>query len=128
MGLIYRVQNDLNQGMYRGRGCHGFTANDMFCDSPHLVHPMPHSDSKLMQAVEARGPGYDFITPMDYFGFGSLDQVRRWIYQCDWRIALDRSGFFIQAWEPAMPAFGDTQAVFLMHESEKADSTRLTSL
>ncbi len=127
--FVYRVQNDLNRGMYRCSSEHSFTANDMDAGPDRFYrHPMPHDDSALMRAVAERGIGLDTITSDDYFGFGSIDQIKRWIYQDDWRVLLDQSGFFIQIWEPFMPAFGDTQAVFIMGSSTKINTLRLTQI
>lgn len=46
------------------------------------------------------------------FGFASIEQLRRWIYQTEWLETLHEEGFVLSIYQCERSHIGDTQAVF----------------
>ena len=108
---IFRVETVEGKGIYRGPDWDGVDESG----SDSSKHPMPHKDSKLLDENkdlfyhigdgEYRFLDYDFI-----FGFSSIDQLRRWLYNDEWLSGLDRQGFVLSIYEGDV-RHGHTQAV-----------------
>jgi hypothetical protein len=124
MGLIYRIENDDGLGPYQGR------KNDDTSLLPmkySTEHPAVWDDSmlinKINQQIRIDAEGQDeyksvgvwgFIDGKYHFGFGSQDQLRRWVYNDAWMVNLDKHGFHLSVYEvPEMAMMvGHTQAIF----------------
>lgn len=106
---VYRVQNSLGDGMYRA------SISSMMLED--VRHPEPYRDSALMDEMEVAGFCRGIPDCYFYYGFASIEQLKSWIYEEQWRWILDGSGYQVTVWEgPA--AHGDTQAVFVKSASE----------
>lgn len=107
---VYRVENSLGAGMYRG--CNVPSLDDAYNE---CRHPMPSKDSKLMRSLDdANLVGrYDEVDWSPWrFGFSSLEQMRRWLYNDVMRSDLKKAGFFVAVYESDEEHHGDTQAIF----------------
>lgn len=119
MTKVYRVEDKDGKGMYCGRvslwGMHD-----------PVRHPTPMDDSRLMRSFQRDTGGIgDARTEFDKFlfdefgrvrfGFSSLDQLRRWIYDDEWKDTLYVYGFKLNVYECDRVWVGDTQAVFDTH-------------
>lgn len=92
--------------------------NDM---QESMRHPMPRDDSKLSDALDA----HENPTMSDwYFGFGSKKQARFWIYKAVWLRQLHAAGIVVSEYQCLREhtIVGDTQAIFLSHESKQSFS------
>lgn len=108
---VYRVENSLGAGMYRGK----VEVNALKEYDDDMRHPMPWYDSKLMRSLDSAGhvSGYDAVIWSPWrFGFSSLEQMRRWLYNDRMRYELQDAGFFVAVYESDEEHHGDTQAVF----------------
>lgn len=108
MTTLYRVQNLEGKGIY-ATGAASMTGMSSGY-SPR--HPSPRDDSKLMEQIMLRFGNADIHGRL--FAFGSLEQLKMWVYMDLWRSGLHDMGFNICVIE--IPdnccAIGDTQAVF----------------
>lgn len=103
--LIYRVENANGCGMYMGND-HSFSYE--MIDS--MRHPTPNKDASLSKFWNA----LSFERSQAYsFGYGSLEQLKNWIYQDSWRKEIDESGFRVYVYDSKHFEIGDTQAVFI---------------
>ena len=98
---IFRIQNERGDGMYFG----GSSASQRMMDLESR-HPAPRDDVRLKQAVPGEG-WYRFK-----YGFGSLDQLRSWVYKQAWRDMLQSEGFHVVEIDTPCVYYGDTQAVW----------------
>lgn len=107
---IFRIETAEGKGMYRGPDWDG--VNESSWDSSK--HPMPHQDSKLVDEngdlFYRFGGEYRFFASNFIFGFSSIDQLRRWLYNDSWLNALDDEGFMLSIYEGDV-RHGHTQAV-----------------
>lgn len=111
MNKIFRIETESGVGMYRGPDWDGVWETGA---ATHK-HPCPHNDSKLIDENidlfyslgdnEWRFGDDDFI-----FGFSSIDQLRRWLYNDSWLESLDSEGFVLSIYEGDV-RHGHTQAV-----------------
>ncbi len=105
--LIYRVEDDDGLGMY---------ADDMLNNAARVSdrHPMPASDGRLMDAgwLEFQSEHSSDVR----FGFGSLEQLRFWLYRQSWRNHLTDEGYRVHVYDvpDGFGLIGDTQAVFAL--------------
>lgn len=104
---IYRVENKQGGGMYRG----GHPVTDQMSgaatdDSGRCRHPMPHNDQGLFAFYDD-----GFMPEKHQFAFGSIQQLKFWIYRREWREELEADGFTIKM-ICADAIVGDTQAIF----------------
>lgn len=67
-------------------------------------HPEPRYDSKLLSQLKGRNWGY--------FGFGSLAQLKFWVYKYEWRETLHSFGYHVSVIQSKDAIIGDTQVVF----------------
>lgn len=107
--LLYRVahMSTICTGLYESG-----TAIGQLCNPGR--HPMPYDDAKLEHFYNRK-----FRCTMR-FAFGSLDQLRFWIYSKEIRAKLSEQGFVIYMIEPLGERgedwqIGDTQAIFSEH-------------
>lgn len=108
---IFRIETGDGSGMYRGPDWDGEFETGAATDK----HPCPHNDSKLVDENkelfysigdnEWRFDASEFI-----FGFSSVDQLRRWLYNDSWLESLDKEGFVLSIYEGDV-RHGHTQAV-----------------
>jgi hypothetical protein len=108
MKTVYRIENRMGRGMYE---CD--TVN-LYCGAASERHPMPYRDAALV--AQNYEDGFLFRWGRDIrFGFTSPEQFRSWVYQQDWRDALNRDGFQMSVYEieDDLCLLGDTQAVFI---------------
>lgn len=99
--LIYRVETCDGQGMYRGVT----SVSDQMYDTDYegCRHPRPSDDMSL---------DWD-CNPEWIFGFGSLDQLKFWIYRTEWRKQMHIDGLKVYVYLPNTYRVGDTQAIFI---------------
>ena len=123
--LIYRIETENQRGMYRG--CNVRWLNDNY--EPYR-HPLPREDSRLIQSLRHKELYTSWDANSMHYGFGSLDQLRRWIYADLAKQELDELGFAVSVYE--IPdnrcAVGDTQAVFFINEATKVNSLKITEI
>lgn len=108
MTTLYRIQNKDGKGMYATSAASSVGMTSGY--SPR--HPSPRDDSKLMEMMLVRFSNTDIHGRL--FAFGSLEQLKMWVYQDHWRQGLHDLGFYVLV--ITIPdnccAVGDTQAVF----------------
>lgn len=123
--LIYRVETENQRGMYRGS--YVTWLNDNY--EPYR-HPLPNEDSRLMQVLRHKELYTSWDACRMHYGFGSLDQLRRWIYADVAKQELDNLGFAVSVYEipDSRCAVGDTQAVFFINEATKVNSLKMTEI
>ena len=125
---IYRVSEGFDgQGMYKGSGW-------LVSGAMHGPrHPCPEVDARMGKDWDDLYGTYGQSYRARFlFGFATLDQLRSWIYQAQWRQGLHDLGLRIHVWErndtpvsrvpnkhqgrpdgvPPSFLIGDTQAVF----------------
>ena len=117
---VYRVENSLGRGMYRGN------SRDYLLDAMYdpVLHPTPSNDSRLMRALHEAGLvvqgkyGWNHVRWAPFnFGFSSPDQLRRWLFNDAVKKDLQAIGFSVSVYEGGTEYHGDTQAVFIRNES-----------
>lgn len=123
--LIYRVENEYQRGMYRGVYCSWL--NDNYQPKRH---PMPNEDSRLMRVLRHKELYTSWDAAEMHYGFGSLNQLRRWIYADRAKQELDDIGSAVSVYEipDTRCAVGDTQAVFFINEATKVNSLKITEI
>jgi hypothetical protein len=123
--LIYRVETENQRGMYRGSNVEWLNDNYDECR-----HPLPYHDSRLMQSLRHKELYTAWDASSMHYGFGSLDQLRRWIYADEAKRELEHLGFAVSVYEinEHRCAVGDTQAVFFIHEATKVDTINITEI
>ena len=122
MTAFYRIHADDNilVGMYSSYASENMPAT-IYEKECETKHPAPRNDSLLvktyMEFLEASGASTDAayieIGGSGYYGFSSLDQMRRWVYQDEWLEQLDEEGFVISKFELEDVIVGNTQAIAL---------------
>ena len=112
---IYRVENLKGHGMY----CGGSEAGMQMFET--RAHPDPRGDSLLCYKLED-WCGTDSILSNHYFGFGSMQQLLRWVYKKSWQEDLHESGYKVSVFY-ATGMVGNTQAVFDKNTREETIET-----
>lgn len=104
--IVLRIEDRFGTGMYTSYNFPSFHDIAGFDDTNH---PTPMMDSLLMSNL-----GYNDNMSSHHFGFGSVDQLRRWIYNDDWLRQLHNAGFILVTYDvPDEYVFlGNTQCVF----------------
>lgn len=82
-------------------------------------HIRPSDDSGLN--------GYWQFQDDVYFGFGSIAQLKAWIYRDDWRESLHAEGYHISVFE-AQGRIGNTQAIFQWNTRKEGHSLSLLEI
>lgn len=141
MKQVFRIETVDGRGMYRSD--FGLSVSNLLRDGGEN-HPLPDQDSLLLPKVEdklrdmfkERGLDYDDKEKLlvwdiqdiyndfwrsHFFGFGSIEQLRRWLYKDEWLIKLEEYGLVIAVYEvddeDAM--VGYTQAIFKRTGNDK---------
>ena len=90
---VRKAGHGIGDGMYyAANGL--YSAPDYCTDSSK--HLLPHRDTALnWDNIE-----YILGVPhhMCYFGFGSIDQLKAWLFDEAWRLHLHKQGFVIKVW------------------------------
>lgn len=97
---IYRCEDAEGHGLYSGY------AQVSLSGGNGTEHPCPDMDGGLCEAYER-----DF-RPHHRFGFGSLQQLRQWLFNSEWFEPLHAANFSIHVYEAEEAAVGWTQAFF----------------
>ena len=125
MNRIFRIESVEKRGMYCGHMWDGIRGVIKLSER----HPDPHKDSKLLNenrdlfCFSINGPyfkAYKFV-----FGFSSIDQLRRWIYQDSWLKSLEESGYMLNIYEGDVRP-GYTQAVINSHTAALIESHKIS--
>lgn len=91
-GTIYRIENSLGEGAYRGRP---WVSIEDYIYTDTNSHPNPNNDSGLkMNAPHLYNDGY-FEASEFFFGFSSISQLKAWFYNDKLLETFDRSGYFL---------------------------------
>ena len=118
---IYRIETPEGEGMYHS-GASEVTSN---LHHPYR-HPEPDEDDLLAPVLISKSGGSEHIAWYAlrnyYFGFSSVEQLRRWIYQDEWLRGLHNDGLVITVIESDDVLLGHTQAMFDGRVSEQQHS------
>lgn len=118
---IYRIETPEGAGMYCSRVSN--ITNEM---QDMFKHPMPDEDDLLVFALKDKSENGSYIlwSKLEhyYFGFSSVEQLRRWIYQDEWLRILHDDGLVITVIESNDVLLGHTQAMFSGRVSEQQHS------
>jgi hypothetical protein len=124
MHTLYRIEDSEGHGMYSG--ANGHIAIERMPGTRPLAHPLPRSDRTLYDLL------WSSLGVLDvdglHFAFGSLDQLRLWVYQEGWLLDLHEAGYHLVVLETPRAAIGDTQAVFYRDEAVTVETLELTEL
>lgn len=114
---VYRIEHGVHKsGLYDscgGKGLYG-----VLCDLDEPTygddrrHPLPEDDSLLVLVLGDRK-----VRGVMHFGFGSVDQLRNWLYKDSWLLGLHDAGYVLAIVEADEAFVGSTQAVFVRPES-----------
>jgi hypothetical protein len=124
--LIYRVEHEDNP--YKGMYCSD-TSDEFF--ELKGSHPAPEDDSKFVRSFESlTGKSWHTYGEIRHyrFGFSSVDQFKRWVFNDVWRKALDDEGYVIVVYDARDYAVGDTQAVFRPATATQLKVMKLTEV
>lgn len=105
---IFRFEDECGTGMYYTNT----NANDVF-EWDTVNHPVPNEDSLLMSNLSEK-TGSCSIKKIHKFGFSSMEQLRRWLYQDQWLIGLNRIGIKLAIYlcDEDSVVVGHTQSIF----------------
>ena len=90
---VRRAGHGIGDGMYTADD--GLFAASDYC-TVDSVHPAPYRDTALnWDNIE-----YILGVPQHqcYFGFGSIEQLKAWLFDEEWRLYLHKQGFVIKVW------------------------------
>lgn len=112
---IYRVENSAGEGIYSA----SYLVSKPYRQSPN--HPLPEHDVKL-------GPLYElFFQDHFKFAFATIDQLKNWVDDIDWRVDLNVGGLKVYEIE-AVAWLGDTQAFYDPNTRVDVSTMRLTEI
>lgn len=120
MPKFYSVRRPSLDAMPKGM----YSSEDGLSSCPsHLTdwrHPAPDADSGLgWDTIEYE---LGFAKPKLYFGFGSIEQLKAWLYNDVWREYLSDYGFVVMVWD--LPDVGSTGAPCMKVGNAQAVATR----
>jgi len=123
---IFRIENLEKRGIYRGPDWDG--VYDTVAGSK--IHPSPHNDSKLLDENKDLFYSFDvdewrFLADEFVFGFSSIDQLRRWLYNDAWLRSLDEKGYMLSIYEGDV-RHGHTQAVIDKSTAELVEQHKIS--
>ena len=97
----------IGDGMYCGvpslHQCQGYSTDGS--------HPAPWNDTALLWGETERTVGARSEECL--FGFGSLEQLKAWLYNSEWREYLHEHGYVVKVWDLAdhLMHVGSAQAI-----------------
>lgn len=103
MSLVYRLENKDGGGVYCNTGFNAFDRDR---------HPLPSSDSLLMDNLDDKGI-HKF-----HFAFNSIGQLRNWFYNDEWLIQISDLGIFLSVYESDEVYVGYSQVVFFRENAK----------
>jgi hypothetical protein len=119
--LVYRIEAPDGSGIYRG----SMSCSNPVTDFSESRHPLPHSDSGLVNNINAKraddeddDPGWSqssWIENNDYiFGFANTEQLRNWVFKDEWLQQFQQRGFRLTVFDIDSNdvLVGHTQAIF----------------
>ena len=114
---IWRIENAAGRGFYSAGS---LAAREMY--DLKGTHPPPVNDTELVERIRSNTcvllgcrEIYTINTAIKdayEFGFKSIEQLKRWVYNKEWRQMLKDEGFFVSHYVSYDAQYGDTQAVF----------------
>ncbi len=105
--LCYRIEYENGEGIYR-RSC-GIMPNDQ--EGGPLNHPNPDEDHLLKDVwLDLRYKTNQAFCY--YFGFSSIEQLRRWFFDQTYLQTIHDRGVRIAIYQTDDYHFGDTQMIF----------------
>lgn len=118
--LVYRIEGENGDGIYRGKYC-----RDNPMDWIPSKHPGPARDSLLVDNANVirQNDDADFVC-LDFcdwimmskyiFGFASTEQLRNWIFNDMWLWRMEERGFRLAVFDidPDDVIVGHTQCIF----------------
>ena len=117
---VWRIENVKGKGFYSAGSEAAHEMQDL-----EGSHPAPAYDTELVDQIRSNTSLLETHDPYiinttiqrEYeFGFKSIEQLKRWVYNKDWRKMLKDEGFVVSHYVSYDAQYGDTQAVF--HKSE----------
>ena len=114
MRRVYRIESSVGSGMYYAGNAQWILDSE----DTYEKHPSPKRDSLLAPILIKKGlycEVFDNLICDEYkFGFDSIEQLRRWIYEDRWLVALHEHEMMIAEYE--LPdedvLVGHTQVMF----------------
>ena len=90
---VRRAGPGIGDGMYTAAD--GLNAAPGYC-TIEMAHPTPYRDTALCWDDIA----YILGVPQSqcYFGFGSIEQLKAWLFDDAWRVYLHEQGFVVKVW------------------------------
>lgn len=130
--LVLRVEDRCGGGMYRPNSNDGAYEQSAWVRAiGHIQereHPAPHEDSGLTQYA-LRWLGLNQAAAR--FGFSSLEQLRRWLYNDDWIRRLSAEGCALVTYDVDAGAecfVGHTQVIFNIRYATEVSRVPLDSI
>lgn len=112
---IFRIENAQGSGMYRGGGaslgnCPIYEQNER--------HPMPFDDSLLISKCgdnvqDSLWSENSIPAKIFSYGFGSIDQLRSWLYKDEWLTWMAENNFVLLEIDASVAHVGYSQAVYI---------------
>lgn len=123
MAIIYRVERENGGGMY-------YTNSDdiTFEMQDSMRHPPPHKDAKLKKAWGKLCDGDWSYKSSWSFGFSTIEQLKNWIYQTEWREILTNLEYYVVSYNAKEYHFGDTQAIFRKETANRLEVKTLLEI
>lgn len=116
--IIFRVENKQKVGMYRDERTSYLMQG--------YQHPPPSRDSALCEVWDNL---YEMGEHSGYiFGFATLEQLKSWIYEDEWRFVLNSFRFHVYMYETDDYYEGDTQAIFRKSTAKRVGMVSLTHI
>ncbi len=107
--FCYRLEDERGRGVYSSN-CRHPSAQD---PTVMVNHPAPLGDPLLKDIwKELGGDGWDGESRNYYFGFSSMEQLRRWFYDPEYLETIQSQGIRIAIYQTDDFHIGDTQMIF----------------
>lgn len=125
MTTIYRIELGDGTGMYSAdRWSAAYEISRQMISVTN--HPEPQDDAKIGDQWVKLEKTY--AHHQYRFGFGSIEQLKEWIYLTDWREGLDKYGFRVYVYTAEKAYVGDRQAFFLKETATREYSISLMEI
>ena len=123
-GTIYRIENSLGEGAYRGRP---WVSIEDFCPDADN-HPSPNRDSGLRASAPHLYDDCGFFMEGEFFfGFSSISQLKAWFYNDKLLEEFDKKGYFLVELEGEV-YHGNAQSVINKSTSILKNKTSLLDI